>query len=76
MRKYITRTGKTQYKPSLKSLQRIILGENSVGFCLACGQERESTEPDARKYPCDNPACRAEKVYGAEELVIMGLFHD
>lgn len=75
MKKYTTTTGKIQYKQSLKTLERAILSDQMIGFCLACGQERESTEPDARRYPCNNPECRAEKVYGAEELVMMGLFH-
>lgn len=45
--------------------------ENYIGFCLACGEERECTEPDACKYPCES--CGARKVYGAEELLLMGL---
>lgn len=43
--------------------------ERMVGFCLACGSERECCEPDARKYPCDE--CGMNQVYGAEELIIM-----
>jgi hypothetical protein len=42
---------------------------DQVGFCLACGAEAYGVEPDARKYECE--ACGAEKVYGAEELLIM-----
>ena len=41
------------------------------GFCLACGAMQENCEPDARKYRCDD--CRQNQVYGAEELVLMGL---
>jgi hypothetical protein len=41
------------------------------GFCLACGAMRENCEPDARKYRCDD--CRQNQVYGAEEIVLMGL---
>ena len=41
------------------------------GFCLACGAMRECCEPDARKYRCD--ACQENQVYGAEEIVLMGL---
>ena len=41
------------------------------GLCLECGAERECTEPDARK--CDCPVCGEMAVYGAEELLIMGL---
>lgn len=40
-----------------------------VGFCLACGAEHEGIEPDARKYECEE--CGKNKVYGAEELLLM-----
>ena len=42
-----------------------------IGWCLACGAERKNCEPDARKYQCDE--CDTFNVYGAEELVIMGM---
>ena len=45
--------------------------ESYVGFCTECGAERETCEPDAREYKCDE--CGAMSVYGAEELLIMGL---
>lgn len=73
MEKYITRTGLTQFRPSAAQLIRIIEGENSSGFCLACGTEADGIEPDARKYRCET--CNAEKVYGAEELLMMGIYH-
>ncbi len=41
------------------------------GFCVKCGAERPNTEPDARKYPCED--CGKRAVYGAQELVLMGL---
>lgn len=45
--------------------------ESDSGFCLACGEQSEGfCEPDAREYPCQ--ACGESKVYGAEELVLMG----
>lgn len=40
-----------------------------MGFCLACGAEAYGVEPDARRYECDE--CGKEKVYGAEELLMM-----
>lgn len=40
-----------------------------MGFCLACGAEAYGVEPDARKYECEE--CGKEKVYGAEELLLM-----
>ena len=42
-----------------------------LGFCIACGSEHYECEPDARKYHCNN--CNEDKVYGAEELLIMGI---
>ena len=45
--------------------------ESYSGFCVQCGAEKDGCEPDARKYKCD--ACGQMSVYGAEELVVMGL---
>lgn len=69
MREYKTRTGKTQYAPSLEDAQE--MDENGVGFCLACGEMSQPAEPDAVRYKCD--ACGEEKVYGYAELAMMGL---
>jgi len=38
------------------------------GFCIACGEEAESCEPDARMHRCEH--CDEKAVYGAEELLI------
>ncbi len=38
------------------------------GFCIACGDDAEGVEPDARRYECES--CEARAVYGAEELLI------
>lgn len=43
---------------------------DNPGFCLACGNEQDGCEPDARKYECE--ACGERQVYGAAELLIMG----
>ena len=43
--------------------------DENLGFCTACGEERDGCEPDARGYECE--ACGEKAVYGAEEL----LFH-
>lgn len=40
--------------------------DDSLGFCLECGEEHDGIEPDARKYKCEK--CGAMKVYGAEEI--------
>jgi hypothetical protein len=44
-------------------------GLDNPGFCVACGEEAEGVEPDARRYPCE--ACGQRSVYGAEELLIL-----
>lgn len=71
MKTYQAKNGKTQYKPSQNDLMAAI--DNMAGFCLACGNEAERIEPDARKYTCS--CCNQPKVYGAEELLLMGLYH-
>jgi hypothetical protein len=41
---------------------------DNPGFCIACGEEVEGVEPDARRYTCE--FCSEDKVYGAEELLL------
>ena len=50
----------------------IILGTSleDIGYCLVCGSERYQTEPDARRYPCED--CGRDTVYGAQELLMDG----
>jgi hypothetical protein len=38
------------------------------GFCLACGNEQDGCEPDAREYECED--CGKRQVYGAEEILM------
>jgi len=71
MTPYKTRSGHTQYKPSFAAVQSVIEGDGMQGFCLACGVQNGPVEPDARRYTCES--CDAPKVYGAEELLLMGL---
>ncbi len=73
MQPYTTRSGKTQYKQSLEAVEAAMLDDSSIGYCLACGAEASGVEPDARRYVCES--CGAAKVYGAEELVVMGLVY-
>jgi hypothetical protein len=70
---YQAKNGNTQYKPSFQWLQSVIEGDSYEGFCLACGAEHGCVEPDARRYHCTD--CGAHKVYGAEELMLMNLYH-
>lgn len=73
MKAYVAKSGKPGFKPSLRALKTVIAGENSTGFCLGCGDEADGVEPDARKYQCEG--CGAHRVYGAEELLLMGIYH-
>jgi hypothetical protein len=50
--------------------QRQMFGTDNVGFCLACKEEADGCEPDARAYECE--ACGASEVYGASEILMMG----
>ncbi len=43
---------------------------NMVGRCTACHARQGGCEPDARGYKCE--ACGAFRVYGMEELAMMG----
>lgn len=70
MREYMTKAGVKQWVPSMEEAME--MDDMGEGFCLACG-ETQAAEPDARKYRCD--CCGAAKVYGAAELVLMGLVH-
>ena len=54
----------------LEAVQEQMFGDSNTGFCIACGQEADGCEPDARNYPCES--CGERKVYGASELLIMG----
>jgi predicted RNA-binding Zn-ribbon protein involved in translation (DUF1610 family) len=56
---------------SLKKLMAAAESGDYLGFCTACGAEAEGVEPDAREYDCD--ACGKPNVYGAEELIMMGV---
>lgn len=67
---YTTRIGTTQYRPVLDNMQE--MNElDTTGFCLACGADAPGVEPDARRYVCE--ACGQPKVFGLEELAIIGL---
>ena len=69
-----TKGAKTMNPANMQSftMEQIEEGiEAMVGFCVSCGAERECCEPDAREYECEE--CGQNSVYGAEELVVMGL---
>ena len=43
--------------------------DESIGFCMKCGQEHSCVEPDGRGLVCE--VCESASVYGAEEILIM-----
>lgn len=67
-RPYKAKNGAKQFRPIISEAD---LERGNMGFCLACGVEAEGVEPDGRKYECEH--CHAPKVYGLEELAMMGL---
>ena len=52
-----------------EAARREMFGTDNPGFCIACGEEAEGCELDARNYTCDS--CGARKVFGASELLLM-----
>jgi hypothetical protein len=58
-------------KVTLQQVLAAIDADDNLGFCLACGAEAYCVEPDARRYECES--CGEHKVYGAEELLLMGI---
>ena len=52
----------------MEAVKRRATSLDNPGFCLACGEESNKCEPDARRYLC--AYCDQRKVYGAEELLM------
>jgi hypothetical protein len=52
----------------LEACERAISSLDNPGFCIACGEDADGCEPDARRYECE--CCGAKTVYGAEELLL------
>lgn len=44
--------------------------DDYMGLCFSCGHDTYNVEPDARGYKCE--ACGENKVFGVEEILIMG----
>ena len=68
---YTAKSGKQQYRPTIEEIE--VMDAEGEGFCLACGETQCGVEPDASRYKCES--CGALKVYGAMELVLMGLVY-
>ena len=61
-------------RPTIDDVMAACEEDDNVGFCIACGEEHYGIEPDARKYECES--CGKRAVYGAEEILISGLYSD
>ena len=55
---------------TIEQIMAAVEADDCLGFCIACGAEQGGCEPDACDYECES--CGAMKVFGAEELLIMG----
>jgi hypothetical protein len=53
---------------TIEQVMEAIESGEYAGFCLACGEQADGVEPDARNYLCES--CGQRKVFGAEELLI------
>jgi len=69
MKQTTSKAGTPLFIPSLEEIQAA--SEDMGGFCIACGAQADGVEPDASGYTCE--ACGKARVYGAEELALMGL---
>lgn len=69
-----SRTGRTYCVPSMEEVMAACQADEGQGWCIKCGSECFGLEPDARKCECED--CGAAAAYGAEELMLMGLYHE
>jgi hypothetical protein len=46
-----------------------MFGTGNMGFCIVCGAEHYSCEPDACNYECEE--CGRSEVFGAAEILAM-----
>lgn len=53
----------------IDAVQRSETSLDNPGFCLACGEEADGCEPDARDYTCE--FCDEPCVFGASEVLMM-----
>jgi hypothetical protein len=68
------RTGKTYFAFRMVPEEFQSLDDDNCGLCIRCGEITVGcVEPDARAYECE--ACETKGVYGAQELLIMGLIN-
>ncbi|NIR13710.1 MAG: hypothetical protein GWN86_07070 [Desulfobacterales bacterium] len=59
-------------KINLEELMEAVENDELAGWCVSCGERADDlVEPDARRYHCSY--CGNFQVYGAEELLLMGV---
>lgn len=52
----------------IDAVERTMHDLENVGFCIECGEEADSCEPDAENYKCE--VCGARQVFGAEQVLL------
>ncbi len=60
-------------KMVLSAVELEMMTLDNPGICLACGNEQDGCEPDARNYTCE--ASGEKQVFGAAEFMISGYYH-
>jgi hypothetical protein len=60
----------TMAKLDVSKVMEACADDDGTGFCIACGSSQECCEPDAYEYECEE--CGEHKVYGAEEILLLG----
>ena len=63
-----TKTGETIYLPAMEFI--MANQDETMGLCLACGEEAYGVEPDARCYECE--CCGQRAVFGLEQCALEG----
>jgi hypothetical protein len=53
----------------VEACEREMTSLDNPGICIACGQDADGCEPDARKYQCES--CVERAIYGAQDLAMM-----
>lgn len=61
-------------KIPFERIEEAMRSDSNTGFCLECGEEADGCEPDAEHYLCE--ACGAAEVFGAQEILMMGMVDD
>ena len=63
-------SGRLRWKVAAEDIIDAAQRDDGTGFCIGCGEEASGVEPDAERYECES--CGAMKVYGAEQLLLLG----